>query len=598
MVWILTPHHPSLGVSKYYLTSAGTYKIGRKDCAIIIQTDKTVSRLHAEIRVDPVNNGNGPSVVKTGCKPRIVLRDLSKFGSFVNRSASSKPVFSLPNKEKELHEGDIVTFGTDSSSFRLEYFSFRPYIAALADESRRQDIASLVASAGGYIVDNWCSECTHLIVEDGSNVHGTVIQAVADKRPVIGLGWIEALSARSSLSSEFVSCSRFTPNLQWKIDGDAKYLKVIEPDTRSVAFQGFVFYIGSIYLYNNKDILQLLVEASGGSVCAITEVSRSRVPRSPQQKSNEILILPALEPKLQRWMSPEEVKSIAHMQRTSEEKFVAAVLTGEFKEEYYEESASPTASASSDETVEASNSASHEEEISSANQADKQAGKGMKSDALQVDSIRPTSTEFAGGKTPQVKATIFQQRDKFRVGPLQASLKGTHGPNLLMEQATVSVEDFKDVQKPSMSASTSYSHAISEGLNVVNAYESSRMTMEELGETTSAIEFRKDLIVRKYLEPLEKDYSSDLSAINFKRFKKKLDSSGNSFAALVPFAKEPYRESDFNKELQEYAAQEKKRKQAEEMAEELFNAEQLKRKKGVGTSLVTALREGRLKINT
>ncbi|MCO5563654.1 hypothetical protein L7F22_017301 [Adiantum nelumboides] len=292
MVWILTPYHPSLGVTKYYLTSSGTYKIGRKDCEIIIQTDKTVSRLHAEIIIDPIKSANDSNVVRPTCKPRIVLRDLSKFGSFVNRSAGSKPTFSLPNKEKELKEGDIVTFGTDSSSFRLEYFSFRPHIADLADESRRHDIAGLVASAGGYITDNLCSECTHLIVEDGSYVNGTVIQAVADKRPVIGLAWIEALSARSALSSEFVSCSRFTPNLQWKIDGDAKFLKIIEPEVRSVAFKDLIFYIGSIYLYSNKDILQLLVEASGGSLHAVTEVSRSRV--CAQEKRLSFHIVAAL----------------------------------------------------------------------------------------------------------------------------------------------------------------------------------------------------------------------------------------------------------------------------------------------------------------
>lgn len=41
---------------------------------------------------------------------------------------------------------------------------------------------------------------------------------------------------------------RFTPNLSWKIDNDSKYLKIIEPEARLVAFKGFTFYVGSMYL--------------------------------------------------------------------------------------------------------------------------------------------------------------------------------------------------------------------------------------------------------------------------------------------------------------------------------------------------------------
>eukprot|EP00249_Psilotum_nudum_P011979 c23504_g1_i1 orf=278-490(+) len=40
-----------------------------------------------------------------------------------------------------------------------------------------------------------------------------------------------------------------------------------------------------------------------------------------------------------------------------------------------------------------------------------------------------------------------------------------------------------------------------------------------------------------------------------------------------------HRESDYGQEIKEYMLQEKRRKEAEALAEELFNAEQLKRKK-------------------
>eukprot|EP00250_Pteridium_aquilinum_P005707 c15761_g1_i1 orf=361-2163(-) len=599
MVWILAPNHPSLGSSKYYFTSPGTYKVGRKDCDVIIQTDKTVSRFHAEIKIDVLKPKNEPLDITNLPKPRIILKDLSKFGSFVNRNAGSKPVFSLPNKEIDLNEGDLVTFGTDSSSFRLEYFSLLPHVAPLADESKRDTIVSTVSCVGGNAVDKWCAGyCTHLIVEDGSNVTEAVIQAVADKKPVIGMAWIEAISARTSLSSEFPGFSRFTPNLLWKIDGDAKFLKIIEPEARSSAFKGFTFHVGSMYLYNHKDLLQPLAEASGGIVCPVTEVSRSRVARNPQQKPNEILIIPALEPNLQRWMSPEELRSISHVRKISEDKFIAAVLAGEFKEEYFENLASPAASAASDETVEASYSGSHEEEIKSFFQVTGQSsfvGKETKLVVSSREKCRPTSIQSTVDKTPQVKASLRQQ-DGSSVGFLRFSAKHKHEPGLVVQPAPTSVEKFKGVQKTSVSTSTSHSRAVSESVSVADARDSGRIILEDLGDVKADVEFRNDLVVRTSAESLEKDCSTDLSVTNFKRFRKKPGSSGNSFAALVPFAKEPYRESDFNKEVQEYMQQEKKRKEAEALAEDLFNAEKLKRQKGVGASLVSAVRQGRVKV--
>ncbi|EXB80304.1 hypothetical protein L484_025160 [Morus notabilis] len=61
-------------------------------------------------------------------------------------------------------------------------------------------------------------------------------------------------------------------------------------------------------------------------------------------------------------------------------------------------------------------------------------------------------------------------------------------------------------------------------------------------------------------------------AINFKRFRKRDVQSGNSFNNLIPFSKNPYKGSDDgNEEMIESAKEEKRRKQMEAMAEDLFN---------------------------
>jgi hypothetical protein len=62
---------------------------------------------------------------------------------------------------------------------------------------------------------------------------------------------------------------------------------------------------------------------------------------------------------------------------------------------------------------------------------------------------------------------------------------------------------------------------------------------------------------------------------NFKRFRKGRAESGNTYSSLVPFAKEPYREADFGREVEEFMREERKRKDAENLADDLFNAERV-----------------------
>eukprot|EP00897_Mesotaenium_endlicherianum_P005180 jgi/Mesen1/4690/ME000241S03724 len=54
---------------------------------------------------------------------------------------------------------------------------------------------------------------------------------------------------------------------------------------------------------------------------------------------------------------------------------------------------------------------------------------------------------------------------------------------------------------------------------------------------------------------------------------------GNSFSALVPYAKEPYRELAQGAEIEEYARAERKRKKEEAAADALFAADKLKRQR-------------------
>lgn len=143
------------GEEKYYIITKGSFKVGRKGlfflqltfvssqcfvilhcvyffvpcnlgCDIIINKDKGVSRIHAELLVDEmISLQNKSSTVSS----KVRIRDASKYGTFVNRSNNIKEkVNEFPNKEMFLKDGDLVSFGTGNATYR--YFSIFPFLAA------------------------------------------------------------------------------------------------------------------------------------------------------------------------------------------------------------------------------------------------------------------------------------------------------------------------------------------------------------------------------------------------------------------------------------------------------------------------------------
>ncbi|XP_041007224.1 nijmegen breakage syndrome 1 protein isoform X2 [Juglans microcarpa x Juglans regia] len=97
--------------------------------------------------------------------------------------------------------------------------------------------------------------------------------------------------------------------------------------------------------------------------------------------------------------------------------------------------------------------------------------------------------------------------------------------------------------------------------------------------------YSQDLVVQYMDLPSRANTTANNGVLNFKHFRKTNTQSGNSFNNLIPFSKYPFKDSDYgSEEVVESVMAEKKRKQMEAIAEDLFNNEK-GRRRGVAGSL-------------
>ncbi|CAA7038624.1 unnamed protein product [Microthlaspi erraticum] len=107
---------------------------------------------------------------------------------------------------------------------------------------------------------------------------------------------------------------------------------------------------------------------------------------------------------------------------------------------------------------------------------------------------------------------------------------------------------------------------------------------EEAESGKSEIIYTQDLIVSDLRLMRNVRSTGEEGVVDFKRFRKGHVTSGNSFSSLIPFAKDPYKEYDSG-EVAEFVKEEKKRKQREAVAEDLFINEKAGKRAKAGGSI-------------
>lgn len=534
MVWAFFPVDPVSGEDKYYIFARGTYKVGRKGCDIIINKDKGVSRIHAEILVDKLNSLN--PLNKRLSKVRI--RDCSKYGTFINKNLGQKEkVHELPNKETTLEDGDLVSFGTGNATYR---FCFVPLIFFVCSESSQvnQPLQDKISAIGAHITHSLAQECTHVLVDQLRPVKEDVLDAIVSKKPIVLSSWVEFV-AEKNIRTEIPSCSSYAPMLT--VEGES--IKVADPKSRENCLEGYTFLLEETNMYKFRDQLQSLLEVGGAKIVSVSGFCSSSQDLEYGDNNRMVCVIPGGSTE-----QSDRLKKLSSFSRVNEMDLIRAVLTGWLDPSFLISACIlVSSSCSTDETVVADSDL-----------------EGEMATSIQENVI--VCTDEAIKVVSKAETSMVSEE----------AVKFVSETETVMDHAAIKSKDI---------CGTSY-RDVSCGITV----KIDKVDESECGN--SDILFSQDLVVRDTDIPSRFSTTTNNGVLNFKRFRKTNTQSGNSFNNLIPFSKHPYKDSDDgNEEMVESVKEEKKRKQMEAIAEDLFNNEK-GRKRGVAGSLRGLLTRG------
>ncbi|XP_064965488.1 nibrin homolog isoform X1 [Musa acuminata AAA Group] len=535
MVWCLYPVDPVRGAQKYYIFSIGTYKIGRKDCDVVVQTDTSISRVHAEIVLDKmISQDPSGSMISSGFSGVRII-DRSKFGTVVNKELGSDATRLKKNQEAMLKDGNFVTFGTGSATFRLSYVPFVIFSRSVNTSPLNPMILATILAIGAYLTSSWSPECSHVLVEKSSPVTIELIQAVLARKPIILGDWFKML-AEKSICTEIPSCTLYVPDLVL----DGTLVKVVEPMFREKIFEGYTFVLGSLNLYKFKGMFQSLLELVGAKCLSAGEFSSNSQTSTDGENNQLFLVVPA-----ESTGEFNHLRELSSLVRVIDVKLVVAVLSGNLDLSIFEQPPYVVSSShSTDETIVA---------------------------ASDVEMDTATSDHADATSKPQLAINSeYEDVVKRRLEDGKGAGRCENRENDIGSSAIASYGKVSDSRN--------------EDVGLITRTEKGDESVVDRHENSDII-YSQDLIVRNISTTYSQRSTTD-EVFNFKCFRKKETVSGNSFKDLIPFSKDPYNESDFGRKgTSEYMKEEKKRKQIEAIAEDLFNNDKVRKRAAAGASL-------------
>lgn len=517
MVWGLFPVDPLPGEDKYYIFSKGTYKVGRKGCDIIVNKDKGVSRVHAEVLVDVMTTLEQNS--------RVRLSDCSKFGTFIKRKLGNKEkVHDFPDKEATIKDGDLVSFGTGNATYRFCFVPFKVLVFG-SEPFNENQLQQKLSSIGASMTGDWSPDCSYVLVNQFMELTEDLVDPFVTKKHFVLAEWVEVIAGKT-ICTEIPSCDCYSPNFM--LEGVS--VKVSEAKSRENSLKRFIFLLEAIHKYKFKNKLLPLMEMVGAKVVFIEEFcSHSQV---PEEDEDTMLVLVIPFGMTNNYTPSSKLSSLS---RIKENDVICAAFSG------------------------------------------------------HLDPCLMVLAPVVVSSSCSTDETIVADSDVEEIEAV-TSLKNSAAVDITIPFKDESIEEIKFDEAPAMPKSDMFTS--SNDRNDIVTAKRDRDDKPEFGNVD--VIYSQMLIVRDTIRnsPASIDLSCDNGVPNFKCFRKSRMPSGNSFNNLIPYAKNPYKESDYGSEVVESVKEEKKRKQMEAMAEEMFNNDKA-RKRGVSGSLTAMFSHGR-----
>nr|XP_044999752.1 nibrin [Jaculus jaculus] len=239
----------------YRLLTGVDYVVGRKNCAILIENDQSISRNHAVLTV----NFSATNLSQTDEIPILTLKDNSKYGTFVNEEKLQNGI------SHTLETGDRVTFGVFESKFRVEY---EPLVvcSSCLDISGKAALNQALLQLGGLGVNNWTEECTHLVMTSVKVTIKTICALICG-RPIVKPEYFSEFLKAVQSKKEPPQIERFYPPIDEPAIGN-KNVDLSGRQERKHIFKGKTFVFLSAKQHKK---LSSAVLFGGGEARLITE---------------------------------------------------------------------------------------------------------------------------------------------------------------------------------------------------------------------------------------------------------------------------------------------------------------------------------------
>ncbi|KAL4025854.1 hypothetical protein IC575_014260 [Cucumis melo] len=304
---------------------------------------------------------------------------------------------------------------------------------------------------------------------------------------------------------------------------EGMHVKVVDPSTRKNCLSGYTFLLGLTQMYKYGDRLKMLLQQVGGAnVLSIEDFSSDSQDLGNGENDRVVFVMPG--GSVEKWDSSSKVDSYY---KITELILISSVLSGTLDRDNLIHPCEPGSSTcSTDETVVAESD-------------------------LETETSKPVVSNVQGPDEYLSKSDEYLSRSLVSV---DNATTGSLGGHEIVKNSSSDIEMRKD-------------------------------KINESDNRNIDIIFSQNLIVQHATKASTLVTAENSGITNFKRFRKTQTHSGNSFSNLVPFDKYPYKDNgDGREEIAESLKEERRRKETEAIAEDLFHNEK-GRRRGMAGSL-------------